>query len=196
MKFLRKTKYYEGVVYEWNLPSGFTCPFAQDCLVKVDRYTGKFNDLHKTYKCYSAVAERFPAVRNHRWGNFEGLRKGKIPKIPVQAKAIRIHASGDFYNQAYFDTWLEICRENPTVEFWAYTKSLNYWVNRIDTIPNNLTLTASRGGKHDNLIDQYSLKNVDVISDPSEADGRPIDTCDDQARLPGVNFCLVDNFAN
>jgi hypothetical protein len=196
MKFLRKTKYYESIVYEWNLPSGYTCPFAQDCLVKVDRHTGKFQDFHKTYKCYSAVAERFPAVRNHRWSNFTALLEGKIPKIPKQAKAIRIHASGDFYNQKYFDTWLDICRENPNVEFWAYTKSLNYWVNRIDTIPNNLTLTASKGGKHDYLIDLYSLKNVEVIADSRDAKGRPIDTCDDQARLPGVNFCLIDNFAN
>ena len=28
MKFLRKTKYYDGVVHEWNLPSGFSCPFC------------------------------------------------------------------------------------------------------------------------------------------------------------------------
>lgn len=28
MKFIKNTKYYDGVVYEWNLPTGSTCPFA------------------------------------------------------------------------------------------------------------------------------------------------------------------------
>jgi len=194
MKFLRKTKYYEGVVYEWNLPSGFSCPFALECLVKVDRVSGKFDNKSKAYRCYSAMQERFPAVRNHRWANFDFLREGGVPTLPIKAKAVRIHMSGDFYSQAYFDLWLKICRDNPTVEFWAYTKSLKYWVNRLQNIPNNLTLTASRGGKNDELIDLHSLKNVEIIKSEAEANGRPIDTCDDQARKPNVNFCLLDNF--
>ena len=194
MKFLRKTKYYEGVVYEWNLPSGFSCPFALECLVKVDRVSGKFDNKSKAYRCYSAMQERFPAVRNHRWANFDFLREGGVPTLPKKAKAVRIHMSGDFYSQAYFDLWLKICRDNPTVEFWAYTKSLKYWVNRLQNIPKNLTLTASRGGKNDELIDLHSLKNVEIIKSEAEANGRPIDTCDDQARKPNVNFCLLDNF--
>ena len=63
MKFLRKTKYYEGIVYEWNLPSGFSCPSALECLVKVDRVTGKFDNKSNSYRCYSAMQERFPTVR-------------------------------------------------------------------------------------------------------------------------------------
>ena len=140
------------------------------------------------------MQERFPAVREHRWQNFDFLRKGGKPVLPAKAKAVRIHMSGDFYSQDYFDMWLQICKENPNVEFWAYTKSLNYWVNRLHVIPENLILTASRGGKYDELIDQYNLKNVEIIKSPEQANGRPIDICDDQARLPNVNFCLLDNF--
>ena len=103
--------------------------------------------------------------------------------------------SGDFYSQKYFDMWLKICKDNPTVEFWAYTKSLNYWVNRLNEIPYNLILTASMGGKHDRLIELHGLKNVEIIKKKEQAKGRPIDTCDDQARKPKVNFCLLDNFA-
>tara|TARA_R100000951_G_scaffold3125_1_gene4487 strand:+ start:52 stop:648 length:597 start_codon:yes stop_codon:yes gene_type:complete len=195
MKFLRKTKYYEGIVYEWNLPSGFTCPFAMECLVKVDRHTGKFDNKSKAYRCYSAMQERFPAVRNHRWANFDFLRDGGKPEIPKKAEAVRIHMSGDFYSQDYFDMWLDICNENPKIEFWAYTKSLKYWVKRINEIPGNLILTASKGGRNDNLIDEYNLKNVEIIKTKEDAKGKPIDTCDDQARIPDVNFCLLDNFA-
>ena len=103
--------------------------------------------------------------------------------------------SGDFFSQAYFDQWLEICEENSSVEFWAYTKSLNYWVNRLGSIPENLVLTASYGGKHDRLIDEHDLKNVIVVKSKEEAIGRPIDYNDDIARQPNVNFYLIDNFA-
>ena len=195
MKFLRKTKYYDGIVYEWNLPSGFSCPFASECLVKVDRVTGKFDNKSNSYRCYSAMQERFPAVREHRWKNFDFLRSGGVPIIPPQANAVRIHMSGDFYSQDYFDMWLQICKENPSVEFWAYTKSITYWVNRLDSIPDNLTLTASRGGKQDQLIEEHGLKNVEIIKTKEQANGRPIDEKDQQARTPNVNFCLLDNFS-
>ena len=194
-KFIRNTKYYEGVVFEWNLPSGFSCPFALECLVKVDRATGKFDNRSGAYKCYSAMAERFPSCRESRWRNFDYVRAGGVPELPKKAEAVRIHASGDFYSQAYFDMWLDLCRDNPKVEFWAYTKSLKYWIARLGDIPGNLVLTASEGGKSDALISDHGLKRVSVIKRLSEANGRPIDTHDEQARLPNVNFCLLDNFA-
>ena len=195
MKFVRKTTYYRGVVYEWNLPTGFTCPFALECLVKVDRQTGKMTNKSNQYRCYAGSAERFPAVREHRWKNFEYVRSGRVPIVPEKAKAVRIHASGDFFSQKYFDTWLMVCRNNPDVEFWAYTKSLNYWVNRLESIPKNLVLTASYGGRQDQLIREYNLKHALVIPSADKANGMPIDTNDDLARIKNVNFYLVDNFA-
>lgn len=193
MKFIRKNKYYTGIVYEWNLPTGFTCPFAKECLVKVDRITGKFENKSNAYRCYAASSERFPAVRNHRWNNFDFVKNGGKPILPKNCNAVRIHASGDFFSQDYFDMWLELCKENPNVEFWAYTKSLNYWIKRIDVIPKNLVLTASRGGKHDKIISDYKLKNTTVIKSKSEALFLPIDYNDDEARKPNVNFYLLDN---
>ena len=90
--------------------------------------------------------------------------------------------------------WLDVCRNNRDDEFWANTKSLKYWVNRIDEIPSNLVLTASYGGRSDDLIVEYNLKNVIIVMDESDANGRQIDTNDDLARIPGLNFALVDNF--
>ncbi len=192
MKFVKNTKYYTGVVYEWNLPTGHTCPFASECLVKVNRQTGKFDNKSNLYRCYSANPERFPSVREHRWNNFEYVLNGNKPILPKDCKSVRIHASGDFFNQKYFDMWLEIAMENPNIEFWAYTKSLKYWVNRINNIPNNLILTASYGGKNDELIQEYNLKHSIVIKQPKE--DMPIDVNDDYARKPNVNFYLLDNF--
>jgi histidyl-tRNA synthetase len=194
MKFVKNTKYYTGTVYEWNLPTGHTCPFALECLVKVDRQTGKFENKSNAYRCYAASPERFPAVRNHRWTNYEYVLAGNKPELPKGCTAVRIHAAGDFFNQAYFDMWVEIAKENPDVEFWAYTKSLKYWVNRINEIPANLVLTASAGGRNDELIDQYKLKHVQVVKDETLAPAQLVDTNDNLARIPELNFYLIDNF--
>lgn len=183
------------MVYEWNLPTGTTCPFATECKVIVDRLTGKFNVHKGAYRCYAANAERFPGVREHRWRNFEFVKNGGIPVLPKDCKNVRIHMSGDFFSQAYFDMWVELARNNPDVNFWAFTKSIIFWVNRINDIPSNLILTASYGGKYDNLIDEYKLKNCKVFKTVEECGDLPIDQNDDYARLPNVNFALLDNFA-
>jgi hypothetical protein len=197
MKFVENKKYYNGTVYEWNLPTGTTCPFALECKVSVDRVTGKFSVHKGQYKCYAASPERFPGVREHRWKNFEYVKDGNKPIIPKKCTAIRIHASGDFFNQDYFDMWIDIANENPSVDMWAYTKSLGYWVKRINDIPKNLILTASYGGRQDELIDQYNLKNVMVYQSPEFVPlDRPIDHNDDWARKPNVNFALLDNLKN
>jgi hypothetical protein len=193
-KFVKKKNYYSGIVYEWNLPTGTTCPFARECFVSVDRITGKFKIKKGEYRCYAASPERFPAVREHRWKNFEYVKSGNIPSIPKDCKAIRIHAAGDFFNQKYFDMWIEIAKQNPNIEMWAYTKSIKYWVKRIDQIPKNLIITASYGGSQDYLIDEYKLKNVIVFSDLNNVPKNlPIDTNDDYARTPEINFALLDN---
>jgi hypothetical protein len=193
-KFIQNKKYYNGIVYEWNLPTGTTCPFALECKVVVDRVSGKFDISRGQYRCYAASPERFPAVREHRWKNFELVKSGGYPIIPQDCKAIRIHASGDFFNQEYFDMWIKLAELNPNIEMWAYTKSIRYWVKRKNEIPNNLILTASYGGREDNLIEEYGLKNVKVYPSldlvPSD---RPIDNNDDWARKPDINFALLDN---
>jgi hypothetical protein len=87
-KFVKNTKYYRDVVYEWNLPTGTTCPFALECKVVVDRVSGKFDISRGQYKCYAASPERFPAVRAHRWNNFEVVKSGVFPLIPNDCKSI------------------------------------------------------------------------------------------------------------
>jgi hypothetical protein len=196
MKFVKNTRYYTGVVYEWNLPTGWTCPFAEQCLVKVDKETGKFQNKSKEYRCYAANAERFPAVRNHRWKNFEYVKNGGKPIPPKDALDVRIHASGDFFSQEYFDTWIEVCKEHPNVNFWAFTKSLPYWIARLEDIPANLVLTASYGGRHDRLVAEYDLKHTIVFADKRNVPvSIPIDTNDDYARCKKTKvFALLDNF--
>lgn len=194
MGFTRKTEYYTGVVYEYNLPTGHSCPGALECLVTVNRETGKATNDSIAYRCYAAPAERFPGVRESRWNNFENARAGILTQLPAPAVAVRIHSSGDFFSQKYFDMWIEFCKHYPQVDFWAYTKSLPYWVKRLEGIPPNLVLTASVGGRHDALISKHDLRSATVVTTASLPEGAPVDTNDDLARTAGPSFYLMDNF--
>jgi len=194
-KFQKKKTYYKQETYEFNLPAGHSCPFANDCKIKVDRITGKFNNLSKKYRCYAASSERFPGVRESRWKNYDYVLKNKDIEIPKNATHIRIHSSGDFFSQDYFDMWLEICRENPKVKFWAFTKSIQFWINRINKIPNNLTLQASYGSLQDELISKHNLKYAKVFSDYDQfiKSKLPLDTNDSLAQEGEKSFALLDN---
>lgn len=195
MKFQKKKTFYPFPVYEFNLPAGHSCPYAKDCKIKVDRKTGKFNTTGTKFRCYAASAERFPAVRESRWKNYEEVLAGKEIEVPKDATHIRIHSSGDFFSQDYFDKWLEVCRKNPEVKFWAFTKSVQFWVNRLNEIPSNLTLQASRGSHQDDIAKKYNLKYAEVFQDIKDVPGgMPIDTDDSLAMSGDISFALLDNF--
>lgn len=112
--------------------------------------------------------------------------------LPKKAEKVRVHVSGDFYIQEYFDAWLQIAKDNPDTVFYAYTKSLKFWIARLSTIPDNLRLTASRGGNFDHLIEKYNLPEVQVVFHPSEAGILEIDHDDSHAWDPDrTKFALL-----
>ena len=153
-------------IFTFSLPAGHSCPFASDCLSKADPLTGKLTDGPETkFRCFAASAEAiYPAVRQARWHNFELLREAKsldnmaaliIASLPKKASIIRVHVSGDFFNEQYFRAWIKVSKERPDILFYAYTKSLNYWVNNILEVPDNFKLNASEGGKLDSHIAEH-----------------------------------------
>jgi len=194
-KWIYKKTYYPRPTWEWNLPAGHSCPFAKDCKIKVDRVTGKFDNIGNGYRCYAAIAERFPGVRNMRWNNFEFVLFGGEIEVPKKAKYIRIHSSGDFYNEEYFLKWIDICNRHPDKIFWAFTKSVRYWVKHRDKIPANLTMTASIGGLEDKLVLEHNLKYSLLVKSIEVAEKRelPIDNDDTLAMAGDYSFALLDN---
>ena len=92
---------------------------------------------------------------------------------------------------------MEVGRLNPTKTFYAYTKSLNYWIASIDNIPDNFILNASRGGKHDNLIkgkgNRKDLKVAEVVFsiEEAEANNLSIDHNEFYALTDNGNFALL-----
>jgi len=175
----------------FSIPAGFTCPGAKQCLTKADPDTGRaMLGAHAEFKCFAATAEARPGVRKSRWSNFELLTSAKTTlgmarliqkSILKGTQKLRIHESGDFFSQRYFDAWLVVARRNPDITFYAYTKSLKFWVNRMIYIPSNLRLTASRGGTHDHLIDDLQLRSSEVVFHPDDAKGMEIDHDDSHA---------------
>lgn len=172
---------YVGRVYTFSLLSGHTCPFAKDCLSKAIRTNGKTSiqdGPHTKFRCFSASEESlYPNVYDSRNDNWQILRKCGtqenmaaliIASLPKLAKCIRVHVGGDFFNQLYFNAWMETARAKPDILFYAYTKSLPFWVaaKAAKSIPPNFTLTASKGGYKDGLIQQYRLRQAVVIAEP------------------------------
>jgi hypothetical protein len=101
---------------------GFSLPAEKTCIGSTE--------LCRKY-CYAKDAERrFPAVKPKRQYNLE-LSKSKgfietivneIEQVPI-APYFRLHESGDFYSQKYFDDWCKIVKEFPKKTFLAFTKS-------------------------------------------------------------------------
>ena len=76
----------------------------------------------------------------------------------------------------------------PDKQFYAYTKSLRYWIQHKDWADriDNFVLTASRGGRHDHLIEQHNLRESVVVFSEAEAaeKGLEIDHDDSHAAVP------------
>jgi hypothetical protein len=193
----------DEAIYTFSLPAGWTCPFAEACLSRADRVTGRIWDGEKTeFRCHEASAERHTSVRKSRWRNLE-LLKGKCKDVMVElilfslsvyAGIVRIHVSGDFFSQLYFDAWMEVARRRPHTRFYAYTKALPFWVRRLGQLPSNVSLTASLGGTHDHLVWEFGLKYAKVVYSKAEAqlEGLPIDHDDSHAIDPqGGPFALL-----
>jgi hypothetical protein len=191
-------------IYHVSLPSGWSCPGAKICFAKANQFTGKLTDGPKMkIRCFSASEEAvFPNVRNIRWHNFNLLEKCKTKaemvalieaSLPKNAFFIRSGVAGDFYKQMYFDAWLEVIQNHPEIKFYAYTKSLPFWIARLNKIPSNFNLTASKGGKYDNLIPLYNLKFAEMVSSEEEAEKKQleIDHDDSHAHTGRVSFALL-----
>lgn len=124
----------------WNIPALVTCPgaAAQGC--------GWFEGAKKRGPCYAFKAERMrPGVVESRSRNLKAsLEPGFRERLwllilqvvnfrKIKVDKIRPHEAGDFYSQAYLDTWVEMAWRlyrkrralGRTVKVYCYTKSVD-----------------------------------------------------------------------
>ena len=186
------------------LPSGHTCPGANECLCKSDRYTGKLTDGPESrFRCFSATNEaRATNVRVARWRNFELLQAAKTVQgmadliqnsLPFGVNYIRLHVAGDFFNETYFKAWLNVALANPAITFYTYTKSIAFLVKYQKQLPANFKVVASKGGKFDALIAKHDLVSAEVVFSTEEArrKGLAIDHDDSLAMAANKSFALL-----
>jgi protein gp88 len=203
LRFGRGNAKLAGEIYTFSLPAGHACPGALQCLAKAERETGKLQDgPSQSFRCFAAGDEsRFPNVRRLRWHNFNLLR-GKtleemaaliLDSLPTDAKMVRLHVSGDFFSDSYFLAWMYVANAMPETLFYTYTKSLPIWLRHRSSVPANFKLTASEGGKHDDLIESESLKFAKVLFSIEEARelGLEIDHDDSHAFASDKSFALL-----
>ena len=197
----RKIGRAKAKVYSFDLLSGVFCPMAMLCRsrAEVDEQTGKRSikdGPHTQFRCFSASQEvLFTNVYNSRKRNGDAVLACKdsfeiadklCAALPKDAAVIRIHVAGDMFNPVYFRAWMLVACRRPDVLFYAYTKSLSYWVDNMENIPHNLVLTASRGGSQDELIEKHNLREAVVVYSKEAAaeKGLEIDSDDSHAADP------------
>ena len=200
---------FTAEVYSLDLLSGWSCPFAEKCKSKVYELAGQFTksgnvkkklvDGKKTeFRCFSASQEALlPNVYDRRKNNYDLLNECETSEemtelmqrsLPRNAGIVRQHVGGDFFNDKYFTAWLDLAEQNPSVLFYAYTKSLIYWARNIERIESldNVVLTASRGGSQDWMIQGYGFRESVVVFSDEQADemGLEVDHNDSHAAVP------------
>jgi hypothetical protein len=206
LKFSRDNAKLGSHILTFSLPSGHTCPGACTCLAKVDFNTNRLVDgPQQDTRCFSASQEvAFKNLREARRFNFALLRRLKkatdmrdliLRSLPDVGGIIRIHIGGDFFSQTYFDAWQMVAQARPYQKFYAYTKSIPFWrnwLNRHKALAKNCFLTASLGGKFDDLIlPGWVTAQIVKHPDVAEALELEIDHDDSHAYNPRGSFALL-----
>lgn len=197
--------------YAFGTLSGHSCKAAEDCLawVNYDPSTGEYKLIdgdNATFRCFAASAEAvYNDAYNHRLANMQWVESFKSPNalaaamdedLPADADYVRLHDAGDIINAIEFKAWVLLAKRRPDVVFYGYTKMLPLWVKYAHLMPDNLVLTASRGGKFDGMIDRHGLREAVVVYSQAEADelGLPVDQDDSTAArqdLRDQSFALI-----
>ena len=116
----------------FNLPAEKTCP-------------GRTKECGRV--CYAKKAERiYPnSLAKRRWNHAFANSLGFVQAITDEIRKyglekVRIHESGDFYNQRYLNRWIKIAADCPDTRFLAFTKSFHLDFSKI---PANLVVICS-----------------------------------------------------
>lgn len=129
-----------GQVPSFSLPSGITCS-AEAC--KTCYCEG----------CYGRKIERLrKTVRDAYMDNYLMATKyiGSLEKDldayfsrPNAPRIFRIHVSGDFFSEEYFQMWLRVITNHPNTKFMAFTKQALIIAPYLGKLPENLSLIWS-----------------------------------------------------
>lgn len=126
----------------------YSCP-AQTSACEAVCYAGR---LEKVFGGFRKVMEHnYNAVKDASYRDLvlslDAIIKDFIRDADKRkcARVFRIHHDGDFFSRLYASAWARVIRQNPSVTFWAYTRSFTPACNVVDLLADlpNLTLYLS-----------------------------------------------------
>lgn len=166
-KLVRTAKEFGVRIFNFSIPAGndkltgkITCPFAGKCLKLCYAKKGFYN----MPSVENALSLRNKATREE---DFVERINNELAKVKKDKQIyIRIHDSGDFYSPTYFQKWLTIAKNNPSVRFYAYTKSHSF-IRGIE-LPENFDLIFSLGSKNDELINIETERHSKIFYSADE----------------------------
>ncbi len=156
-KEMNKRVFNFGITAYKSMSGKLICPFAKDCI--------KFCYAQKGAYSWSNVKPAFEKrYELTKTDDFINLMNSEIKRKKVDF--LRIHDSGDFYSKLYIQKWFTIANDNPNVKFYAYTKSFILFQGL--TIPDNLDIIFSEGGKHDKLINTKIDRHARIFDNKND----------------------------
>ena len=162
---LKKTSIENNArVLNFSLPAYKTitgktvCPFAKDCIKYC--YAQKGN-----YKYPSVIKGLNNRYKLSQTNEFVPQMNATI--ILERPTHVRIHDSGDFYSIAYLNKWVTIAKQNKDIIFYAYTKSIKFFVNGL-LLPKNMKIIFSEGSKTDDLINTSKHRHARIFKTVEE----------------------------
>lgn len=147
----------------FGLPAGVTCPgrteFCSKCYAEnLERaYTTTRNLLAGNLAALQAAGtvNGMAALLTDMVGRYvaafdKALAAGRVE---LEHRVFRIHWDGDYYSADYAAAWAAVMRKFPTVQFWSYTRSLEY-VHVLAGIPNHALYVS---------VDEYNAHAAAVV---------------------------------
>lgn len=104
-------------VFIWNIPAVLTCPGASEACLQYCYNGDERKDIFPV-ELWNENLAWFKDKPNELLGQITS----QLFRAPAPS-AVRIHSSGDFFSPDYVDFWHKIAHSNPSVSFWAYTRS-------------------------------------------------------------------------
>jgi hypothetical protein len=155
----------------WSLPAIETCPNACDAC---------------KYYCYARKSElAYPDCLPCRERNLKAsMRADFVDVVTVYIRnaakqrgykdakrvVVRIHESGDFYSQDYYNKWIEIannCADIKNIVFMAYTKSVDFVKNGLARPANmvvRFSLWADTPDRDGNMLAGSSKEDIETAA--------------------------------
>lgn len=165
-----------NIANAFGLLSGrdYSCPGQTNACGSVC-YAGKLEKIFGGFR--DVMTANYNAVANASYTDLVFSLNAIVHEFIAKAekrdceKVFRIHHDGDFLSRSYASAWATVIRANPTVQFWAYTRSFLPGCNVVDIladIPNlalYLSVDADNVEWAEIILAEYDNVNAATLTD-------------------------------